>query len=147
MPRITDTLSRPESDWRVYDPPLAEGQIADAARRIAARLPATLLELYRMCNGGEGSLPYQPWNFVLWGIDEAAELREHEHYRKYYGQFVFFGGNGGGEYFGLDPAGHVFFMDPIAGEESITVVASSFDEFARNIGVPPPGGIPEASEA
>jgi hypothetical protein len=147
MPRIADTLSRSGSDWRAYDPPLAEDRIADADRRIGTALPAGLLELYRVCNGGEGSLPYQPWIFVLWGIDEVADLREHEHFRKYYDQFVFFGGNGGGEYFGLDPAGRVFFIDPIAGEESIVVVAPSFDEFAMNIGAEPPGGIPGISEA
>ena len=79
-------------------------------------------------------MPFQPWNFVLWGIDSVSDTRENEHYRAYYDQFVFFGSSGGGEYFGLDKSGRVFFMDPIAGEESIIVAAESFDEFAEQIG-------------
>jgi hypothetical protein len=147
MPRIADILSRTGSDWRVYSPPLTHDLIVDAQRRIGLPLPAALLELYHVCNSGEGSLPYQPWNFTLWGVNEVVELREHEHYRKCYPELVFFGSNGGGEYFGLNPAGRVFYMDPIAGEESLVVIAQSFDEFVANVGIEPPGGIPEISEA
>ena len=147
MPRIADTLSRPGSNWIAVDPPLPADEIAEASELIGIPLPDELIELYHECNGGEGSLPFQPWNFVLWGIEYVVQVREDEHYRKYYSPFVFFGSNGGGEYFGLDPSGRVFIMDPVAGEESNIVVSESFNEFVQHIGFLPPGGIPEIGEA
>ena len=59
---------------------------------------------------------------------------------------MFFGSNGGGEYFGLDPFGRVFIMDPVAGEESNIVVAQSFDDFVQQIGFLPPEGLPSIGE-
>jgi hypothetical protein len=147
MPRIADTLSRPGSDWKAFEPPLPADEIAEARELIGKPLPDALIELYHECNAGEGSLPFQPWNFVLWGIEYVVQVREDEHYRKYYSPFVFFGSNGGGEYFGLDPSGRVFFMDPVAGEESNIVVAESFDEFVQHLGFLPPGGLPDIGEA
>ena len=141
-----DTLARPGSDWRQFDPPLPPGEIAKAVERIGRTLPPGLLELYHACNGGEGSLPFQPWRFVLFGIDFVAELREDQYYRENYDRFVFFGTDGGGEYFGVDPSGRVFYMDAVAGEESIAVVADSFDEFARQIGIPPPPALNPAGQ-
>lgn len=147
MPRIGDTLARPGSDWKIFEAALPADEIAEAAELIGRPLPQGLMELYRECNGGEGSLPFQPWNFVLWGIEEVVQVREDEHYRKHYSSFVFFGSSGGGEYFGLDPSDRVFIMDPVAGEESNIVVAESFDEFVRHIGSLPPGGLPAIGEA
>ena len=147
MPRIADTLSRSGSDWKPFEAPLPADEIAEARELIGLPLPGGLVELYHECNGGEGSLPFQPWNFVLWGIKYVVQVREDEHYRKYYEAFVFFGTSGGGEYFGLDPAGRVFIMDPIAGEESNIVVAQSFDEFVQRIGFLPPEGLLAVGEA
>jgi hypothetical protein len=147
MPRIADTFSRPGSDWKAFEPPLPADEIAEARELIGRSLPDGLIELYHECNGGEGSLPFQPWNFVLWGIEYVVQVRGDRHYRNYYSPFVFFGSNGGGEYFGLDPSGRVFFMDPVAGEESNIVVAESFDEFVQHLGFLPPGGLPDTGEA
>jgi hypothetical protein len=147
MPHIRDTLSRSGSDWKVFEPPLPADEITEARELIGRTLPTGLVELYHECNGGEGSLPFQPWNFVLWGIEDVVQVREHEHYRKYYEPFVFFGTSGGGEYFGLDPSGRVFIMDPVAGEQSNIVVADSFDEFVQKIGFLPPDGLPEVGDA
>jgi hypothetical protein len=146
MPRIIDTLSRPGSDWKAFEPPLPADEIAEACELIGRSLPEALIELYHECNGGQGSLPFQPWNFILWGIDYVVEVREDECFRKYYSPFVFFGTNGGGDYFGLDASGRVFIMDPIAGEESSLVVAQSFDEFVHHVGFLPPGGLPDIGE-
>jgi hypothetical protein len=135
LPGIAELLCRPGSDWESFAPPLPNGAINDAIKRINwGPLPAGLIDLYRICNAGEGSLPFQPWTFVLWGIDTVADTREVEHYRAHYIEFLFFGSNGGGEYFGLDKLGHVFFMDTVAGEESIVVAAESFMEFAAKLG-------------
>ena len=147
MPRIADTLFRPGSDWKAFEPPLPADEIAEARELIGIPLPDGLIELYHECNGGEGSLPFQPWNFILWGIEYVVQVREDEHYRKYYSPFVFFGSNGGGEYFGLDPSGRVFIMDPVAGEESNIVVAESFEEFVQHLGFLPPGGLPDIGKA
>src|SRR5262245_35132359 len=46
-----------------------------------------------------------PYNFGLWGIENVAELCEHEHYRRYFDRYVLFGSTGGGVYFGIDEAG------------------------------------------
>jgi hypothetical protein len=147
MPRITDTLARAGSDWKAFKAPLDADVIAEALVLIGRPLPTGLIELYHTCNGGEGSLPVQPLNFVLWNLEFVVETREDLHYRKYYDQFVFFGTNGGGEYFGVDPAGRIFFMDPVAGEESIAVVAATFDEFAALVGTLPPEEFPPSGEA
>lgn len=102
MPRIGEILSRDGSDWESFAAPLPPNEIAEARELISLPFHQLLFDLYLECNGGEGSLPFQPWNFVLWGIEEVVELRAQEHYQKHYSHFVFFGGNGGGEYFGLD---------------------------------------------
>src|SRR5262245_31437884 len=138
MSNLAGLLSSEEKDWAACAPPLSEIEIEAAKRRIGRPLPPKLLELYLLCNGGEGSLPKDPYNFVLWGIEEVAETREHEHYREFYDRFVFFGGNGGGEYFGIDEAGRVFFMDPIGGEDSIEVYCTTFDEFIAEVGISSP---------
>ena len=148
MPGIVGKLSREGSDWEGFEPPIPPNEIVEACELIGLPLPAGLVELYHLCNGGQGSLPFNPWLFVLWGIEEVVMCREHEHYREYYNDFVFFGSNGGGEYFGLDPLGRVFMMDPIAGESSIVLLANSFDEFIDHIiGFPPPEGFPEDNAA
>ena len=126
---------------------MPEGEIAEARQLIGLPLPGGLIELYHECNGGEGSLPFQPWNFILWGIEYVVQVREDEHYRRYYSPFVFFGSSGGGEYFGLDLAGRVFIMDPVAGEKSNIVVAESFDDFVQQIGFLPPEGLPAVGDA
>src|SRR4051812_47678081 len=115
MSRIGDILSRHGSNWKVLQPPLTADVIADGLKRIGRALPEELIELYHECNGGAGSLPFTPWRFALWGLDFAVQVYEDEHYRSFYGPFVFFGTSGGGDYFGLDPSGHVFVMDPVAG--------------------------------
>ena len=138
MSSLAGLLSSDEKDWAACAQPLSEIEIEAAKRRIGRPLPPKLLELYLLCNGGEGSLPKDPYNFVLWGIEEVAEIREHEHYREFYDRFVFFGGNGGGEYFGIDEAGRVFFMDPIGGEDSIEVYCTTFDEFIAEVGISSP---------
>ena len=138
MSNLADLLSSEGKDWAAYAPPLSEMEIEAAKRRIGRPLPLNLLELYRLCDGGEGSLRRQPYTFILWGIQFVAELREHEHYREFYDRFVFFGGNGAGDNFGIDEAGRVFFMDPIAGEDSIEIYCTTFDEFVAEIGLSPP---------
>jgi hypothetical protein len=135
MPDLADLLAGAGKDWQPDTPPVADAELEAAKARIGRPLPDKLLELYSLCDGGEGSLPKQPYNFVLWGIVSLAETREHEHYRAHYDRYVLFGSSGGGEYFGLDETGRVFFMDPIAGEESIIVYCDTFDEFVTHIGV------------
>jgi SMI1 / KNR4 family (SUKH-1) len=136
MAGVADLLVGEKKDWSAHVTPRPEQEIESATRRIGLSLPPKLLEMYRLCDGGEGSLPKQPYIFVLWGINEVAQLREDEHYREHYDRYVFFGGNGAGEYFGVDEAGRVFFMDAVAGEESITVYCDTFDEFVAQIGIP-----------
>jgi hypothetical protein len=147
MPRIADTLTRPGSDWRFDCASLGDSAIQESTGRIGLPLPPALVDLYRACNGGEGSLPFQPWTFVLWGIDEVADLRAHEHSRRYYTDLVFFGGDGGGDYFALNAAGQIILIDPIAGEESTRIVAESFDAFVQHVGTQPLGGVPQTGEA
>ena len=138
MSSLADLLSSEGKDWVAYAPPLSETEIEAAKRRIGRPLPPTLLELYRLCNGGEGSLPRQPYYFALWDIQFVAEIREHEHYREFYDHFVFFGSNGAGEHFGIDGGGRVFFMDAVAGEASVEVYCTTFDEFIAEVGISPP---------
>ena len=137
MPALAELLARADKDWRADAPPVPEAEFAAAIRRIGLPLPDKLIELYRLCNGGEGSLPWQPWYFLLWGICFVADVRESEHHREHYDCYVFFGSNGAGEYFGINAEGRVFFMDAVAGEESITIYCGSFDEFVTHIGVLP----------
>jgi len=134
MPSLTDLLGSTGKDWRAGAPAVADAEFAAALRRIGRPLPGKLLELYRSHDGGEGPLPSEPYNFCLWGIGEVADRRESEHYRKHYDRYVFFGSNGAGEYFGIDDAGRVFFMDAVAGEGSIKVYSDTFDEFVAHIG-------------
>lgn len=142
MSSIADYLARPDSDWRFYKPTLGADGVKAALSNLDQPLPAALVELYQACDGGEGSLPFQPWRFVLWGIEDVVALRKHPFYREYHSGLTFFGSNGAGEYFGIDKPGRIFFMDAVAGEDSIRYVAESFAEFLEHIGVLPPGGVP-----
>ncbi len=140
MTNVAILLLRPGNDWHAYCPSLSAKEMADAWSIIGRTMPGSLIELFELCNGGEGSLPFQPWNFMLWSLEEVVQIFEDAHYRKYFPGYVFFGSNGGGEYFGLDADGCVFFMDPIAGEQSVVVVATTFDEFIAHVGTSPPTG-------
>ena len=126
-------------DWKFSEMPVSQHVLEAARERMNWNLPQGLINLYQLGDRGEGSLRNQPWNFVLWGIQNVADLRNHVHYQSYYPDFLFFGGNGAGEYFGLDRQGQVFFMDPIAGEDSIIVSSKSMDEFIANLGLAPVG--------
>jgi SMI1 / KNR4 family (SUKH-1) len=123
-----------DGDWQIIDPPVSEDTLQAAVKRIDFPLPAAFIDFYRLCNGGEGSLPMEPWRFLLWRIEDVADLRYHEHYVKHYAQFAFFGSNGATEYFGIDKNQHVFFMDAVAGEESVVFVANTFGEFVAQLG-------------
>src|SRR6478672_7345010 len=135
MPGLGHLLASSGRDWCVGVLPVPEAVFAAAIRRIGRPLPAKLQELYRLYDGGEGPLPMQPYNFTLWGNGDVAHLRESEHYRKHYDRHLFFGSNGAGEYFGVDDAGRIFFMDAVAGEGSITIYCDTFGEFVMHIGV------------
>ena len=49
-------------------------------------------------------------------------------------QFVFFGGNGAGEYIGINSDKRVFFMDAVAGEDSIKIIATDFSRIRSPTG-------------
>jgi len=127
-----------DDNWIVLDPPISEEMLQAAVKRIGFPLPFAFLNLYRKCGSGEGSLPFQPWRFVLWRIEEVADLREEAFYKKHYAKFLFFGSNGAGEYFGIDRNQSVFFMDAVAGIDSISTVAQTFEEFAAQLGLQSP---------
>jgi hypothetical protein len=134
MTAIGDRLRHPNSDWEFHDTPLGIEAIATAQSRIRIQLPQSLIDLYRHCNSGTGSIPFDPWYFDLWGIDVVADLREHPHYREFYQDYVFFASSGGGCYFALDSSGSIYVIDPIAGADSRIKIADSFDEFIEAVG-------------
>ena len=119
METMRNLLAKEGSDWRVYESALAEPKLQQALQQIKfVSVPPALVDFYRICNSGEGSLPFEPWTFVLWPIEEVVQLHQHPHYREYFTSYLFFGGNGAGEYFGLDQQQRIVMIDPIAGDES-----------------------------
>jgi len=66
MSQLADLLSSEGKDWATDAPPLSEIEIEGAKRRIGQPLPPKLLELYLLCNGGEGALRKEPYTFILW---------------------------------------------------------------------------------
>lgn len=104
------------------------------------QLPAKYLALLAFSNGGEGPLAVQPYNLCLDPAMIVAETigRENDGRADLQG-FLFFGGNGGGEYLAFDIRGGapwpVVFIDMIAGGDSAEVIAPDFDAFYDLIGI------------
>src|SRR5262245_35132362 len=68
MSNLADLLSGQGKNWVADRPPLSEIEIEAAKRRIGRQLPPTLLELYRLCDGGQGSLPETRITLVCGGL-------------------------------------------------------------------------------
>lgn len=71
----------------------------------------------------------------MWNLDFVLTVRSDPHYRENFGNYLFFGSNGAGEYFGLSTCGRVFFIDPIAGEDSAEIYCDGVREFIEDFGI------------
>ena len=123
-----------------------EGASAGALARLRGAASSTLPEDYfallAFSNGGEGSLPIPPFNFVLYSAEEAVRIERESTFKDFFSGLFVFGGNGGGEAIAFDlrnaePWPIVYFdMTNIDLEESIQLLAPDFASFARLIGIP-----------
>jgi hypothetical protein len=122
----------------------ARGAAAETLSRLRAvapdDLPERYLTLLASSNGGEGPLPFNPYNLRLDPAESVAQAIE----SKNHGQadlsgFLIIGGNGGGEYIAFDTRQGapwpIVTIDMVAGSGSAEVIAVDFDTFYDCIGV------------
>jgi hypothetical protein len=135
---IEPMLGRPESGWFRKAP--ASQVLIDELRSVApVVIPSDLVDLWLFSNGGESDhLSLPPCNFVLDSVEEVIQSIKDDHCRSEYSGLFFFGGNGGGERLVLDyrePSGPVVAMlDPVAGIESLQMIAATIIELLRAVG-------------
>ncbi len=102
-------------------------------------IPSGLLALWAYSNGGESDhLDLPPGTFVLDRIEEAIATLTREFECSEFPGLLFFGGNGGLERLALDyrnsTSPQVVMVDPIAGIESVEVIANSVGELFAAVG-------------
>jgi len=130
----------PESrDWFKVDG--ATTDVISTLRSVSPTgVPARYYELLAFSNGGEGSLPVQPFNLCLDTADEVAASAREGRYKELADFFVF-GGSGGGELIAFDMRADAPWpivaidMTNIDLEESVTSVAPDFEKFVDMIGL------------
>ncbi len=121
-----------------------EGASEEAISRLSAvaplPLPITYLALLRYSNGGEGSLPTDPWNFCLDTAELAAETQRSGKLKEFFPNLFVIGTSGGGEAIALDmsvPAPQPvvqFDMTNCNLTESVHRLAPDFDRFLDLVG-------------
>ena len=99
---LRSILTAANKDWVFTVPPLPAQILETMIPKIDWDLPDELIAFYKLGNAGEGSLPKQPWLFVLWGVEEILDTRNNDHYREHFNDYLLFGSNGSGEYFGQE---------------------------------------------
>ena len=125
-------------DWRGV--PGAPAETISALCRLApAGLPKAYLDLLRTSDGGEGSLPVDPFNLCLHSAANVAEaIRTGNYERPDLQGFLVFGSNGGGEFIAFDTRRGapwpVVYIDMIAGPERSEPIAADFDALLPLIG-------------
>jgi hypothetical protein len=126
-------------EWHAAPP--APVRLLEELRSAApVELPDSYYRLLSFSDGGEGPLPVNPFNLCLDASNQVIEaLRTQNRGKGELPEFVVFGGNGGGELLAFDIRGEapwpVVTMDMVAGDQSVELVAATFDEFLELVGV------------
>jgi hypothetical protein len=135
---ISQFVQQSKGKWDQAEP-ATEADLHNIQLRFGARVPKDYLDFLRISNGGEGSLPVQPWWFVIWAAETIIERWIAYEMEEYIPGYLAFGSNGGGEafVFNLNAATpeRVYIMPFIGMEPGQEIlVASSFKEFVRLFG-------------
>lgn len=137
---VAEILSESGRDWAPR-PPAREDEIAELRRSVAFELPPDYIELLRFCNGGFGDLDAKPLLFVMDEIAAAVEHNEFWGTHGQFGEFWFFGGNGGLETIAFDlrhgPPWPIVMIDQIAGAASAERIADNMTDFIARMGLRP----------
>ena len=142
MPPAPSTISMLLArEWRAI-PGASDAEIQRLTRTLPFSPPSGYIELLKATNGGEGELSLQPLWFNLFDVDFAIQLWDDSNYRLNYPDHFFFGSNGGLESIAMnmtEPSPWpIVAIDPVAGLESSTTIATSFEEFLEQVGVRSP---------
>lgn len=120
------------------------GASLDAIEQLKAVAPVALPESYyallSYSNGGEGPLLRPPYNFCLHSAEETIDIERDGTFHEFFPQIFVVGGNGGGEMIGFDlrhPTYPIVAVDMTNTDldESILLIAPTFDEFIEVIGL------------
>jgi len=103
-------------------------------------LPQRYVDLLAFSDGGEGPLPFAPYNLCLDpAITVARTIEGGNHKQADLEGFLIFGSGGGGEYIAFDlrngPPWPIVAIDMVAGGDSAEVIASDFGAFFDQIGI------------
>ncbi len=98
---IAEELARNPGVW-VAAPPASEGELRELTEAVSFKLPAAYVELLRASNGGEGSLPVQPYCLCLWPANEVRRAHEEYEVSRYAPGLFAIGTSGGGELLAFD---------------------------------------------
>lgn len=78
----------------------------------------------------EGELSVEPEWYVLWHPEEVEEINKDYELSKDAPDFIYFGGNGGGELLVTNQQGEIFYMPAIGmSPEAAIKIADSFNQF------------------
>ena len=131
---ISDILMQPGRVWS----PRPGASDADLTRLEAAAsrpIPSPILELLRYSNGGEGELALPP---LLFRLDTVQQIIDGIARDEFPG-FLSIGGNGSIERIALDcrqqPPFPVVAIDPVAGIDSVEVIATDAEALVAAIGL------------
>jgi hypothetical protein len=125
--------------WR-GEAPADEAQLETLRAALPAAIPNSYFEFLRFSNGGEGDLGIEPGWFCPWPAEEVLRYNEVYRVAEFYGEFIGFGSNGGGELLAFDcraPAPWPIVMIPfIGGTKHCERVAEDFERFLEYVGCP-----------
>jgi hypothetical protein len=125
--------------WRPAEPAEA-AQLEKLRAQLPSSVPNAYFDLLRFSNGGEGDLGVEPGWFCPWSAEEVLVNNAGYRVAEFYGQFLGFGSNGGGELIAFDcrvtPPWPIIMIPFIGGTEHCERIADDFDAFLANIGRP-----------
>ena len=98
---LVDQIKTRGGIWRDAGP-ATEEQLERLRATLSPPAPEAYFELLKFSKGGEGDLGVEPGWFCPWPADEVVANNEGYRVAEFYGDFLAFGSNGGGEMLAFD---------------------------------------------
>lgn len=118
------------SNWGDFE--FNEGCTGQPVKEInGVTLPEKYLDFMAAHNGGEGDIG-ETW-FVLFTLEELAEMNEAYETQKYLPGCVIIGSNGGEELYGIDSDGNFFNVPALMEQKYLRVICNDIDTLPQSV--------------
>ena len=125
--------------WRRADS-ANEEQLQKLRAVLSRSVPDAYFEFLRFSNGGEGDLAVRPGWFCPWPAEEVLAHNDGYRVSDFFGNFLGFGSNGGGELLAFDCRAStpwpIVMIPFIGGAEHAERISDDFEQFLACIGRP-----------